>query len=369
MIDLKQKCIHWYHNEFKLTTLWDDMVNTTEDSPWHRERNVAIHTDMVVSQYLSRVNTNVWRSAEVIGFLTVVFHDVGKPSSEIIKFKEDRGEYRAYHGHELVSARLFENYICENLMLLDELYLKSQDIHGISWLIEHHVPWDTKHAQTRAMYAKSVINIFKSDIKLCNDNKTFFNILMSDTDGRISDDQSSKTRNASNWINEFQSLINFECCVESNTNTKTLYLPIAVSGTGKSTYYNTLRDVVTFSLDDLREDWYPADNYNESFKLACDDDKFSNKANAKFMNMIKAGDDIYVDNTNLSKKRRRFYVDEARKRGYRIIGLVFPISLKELEKRQTNRIDKVIPKDVYTGMYKNLQQPSYGECDEIKVIL
>ena len=33
----------------KSSDLWTVMVNTVEDSPWHREANVAVHTEMVVA--------------------------------------------------------------------------------------------------------------------------------------------------------------------------------------------------------------------------------------------------------------------------------------------------------------------------------
>lgn len=362
MKNLRQDCIQWYHNEFKTLDLWKDMVDTTEDSPWHREVNVGIHTDMVVSQYLARTRNMEWDRSKVIGFLTVVFHDVGKPYSEITKFKEGRGNYRAYHGHEIISARLFENFICDNTVIADRFNLDKFDIYSIAWLIEHHVPWQTTNPITRTHYAKTVYQIFREQ------SVVFSKILLSDTYGRISDDFDTKCESANEWVSTFNDLIEeVKDDFDIDDDNKTVYIPIACSGTGKSTFENTL-DIVTFSLDALRLEWYPGASYSDSFEGARNDPQFSLKANAVYMKQIKNGLDLYIDNTNLSKRRRAFYVNEARKHGYNVVAVYFPISIAELTRRQNARTDKVIPRSVFGNMYKNLQLPSFGEFDDIIIV-
>lgn len=367
---LSQKCITWYNNVFKTTKLFEDMTNCVEGSPWHRERNVGVHTDMVVNQYLITVakEPDAWDMSEVIGFLSCVFHDVGKPAAKIEKHSEARGKYFAFHGHEQMSSRLWEDYVMTNSLLSDLLGLTPFHIWGISWIIEHHVPWATKDKRKRDNYAKSVIQIFQEDG--FNDAQNFCSVLMADTYGRISDDADDKIAKSIEWCDEF-----YELLVEHGIhdipvvdNTKPiLHVPIAATGTGKSTYFNNMpnKAVDHFSLDELRLAWYDGDDYGECFKLACEDKDFAKKANSKFINMLSEGNDIYVDNCNISTKSRRFYIDEARKKGYRILAITFPISKVELNIRVVNRRDKNVGYHISESMYDRIQQPSFGEFDHI----
>jgi len=371
---LSQKCITWYNNVFKTTKLYTDMEACVEGSPWHRERNVGVHTDMVVSQYLTTMakEPEAWDMSEVMGFLACVFHDVGKPAAKIEKHSEARGKYFAFHGHEQMSSRLWEDYVTCNSLLIDYLDLKPFHIWGISWIIEHHVPWATKDKRKRANYAKSVIKIFQE--AGFNDAQTFTSVLMADTYGRISDDADDKIAESIKWCDEFYELL-VECGIHNppleDLTKPILYVPIAATGTGKSTYFTNIpnRAIDSFSLDDCRMDWYDGNDYGECFKLACEDNEFTKKTNTKFMNMISEGNDIYVDNCNISTKSRRLYVDEARKKGYRIVAITFPISKIELQIRTSNRRDKNIGYHIAESMYDRIQQPSFGEFDHIVVVM
>lgn len=160
-----------------------------------------------------------------------------------------------------------------------------------------------------------------------------------------------------------------------------LFVPIGTSGSGKSTLREKLLKDNTglgvFSLDNLRIEWYVDDEedgeysikdaYSKAFERACDDNTFASRANARYMEMIKTGNDLYVDNTNTSAKRRRFYIMEARKRGYYIQAIVFPIRVQELIDRQSTRNDKDVPPHAVEQMYMQMQLPSYGDFDDILV--
>ena len=83
------------------------MEQTVEASPWHREANVKVHTDMVVSEYVQRTDAAKiqWERTDFLGAAACAFHDTGKPAAKIQKYREDRGNYFAFHGHEVVSSR------------------------------------------------------------------------------------------------------------------------------------------------------------------------------------------------------------------------------------------------------------------------
>lgn len=360
---MKSKLLTWYHTDFKDTKLYFDMVSTVEDSKYHREANVGIHTDMVVSEYISRC-PEIWNRNHVIGFLVSVFHDVGKPSSEITKYSDERGVYRVYYNHNLVSSRLWEDYIMENLNLLDDIFeIPFHDIYGITWMIEHHLPWKIKNHSKLKDYVYTVRNILDNGY-----TDIYGHVLLSDSVGRVTDDTENNLVEATKWVSDFNSLIRLDYRDSVVYKDKILYMPIAASGTGKSTFTKKFKDNIKIhSLDDFRELEYPSDDYLSSYFLAEADPEFFKKANAEYIKLLDSGENVLVDNTNLSKKTRNHYIIEARKRGYELIAVVFPISLKQLTEQQVNRTDKIIGEDVYVPMYNRLQQPSYNTFNRVIV--
>src|SRR5574343_404708 len=107
---------HLYPHE-----MFKAMNNTIEDSPWHREENVWVHTMMVLKEYYDATD-DVWMKADLIGAFACAFHDVGKPLAEEEVYSEARGVYRRYGGHELISARMWTNWALTNLHVLQDAF-------------------------------------------------------------------------------------------------------------------------------------------------------------------------------------------------------------------------------------------------------
>lgn len=153
----------------------------------------------------------------------------------------------------------------------------------------------------------------------------------------------------------------------------TIWIPIGASGSGKSTFLKKLRtenpdrQIDSFSFDDLRHQWYDQENYARAFRLSTEDKEFNNKAYAVFRQMIKSGNDIYVDNTNLTVKRRKFYIDIARRAGYRVVGIEMPVDLETIIARQQTRGDKNVKADAVRDQYDRLERPAAGEFDRVIV--
>ena len=364
MTDSVDTFIAWYNNLFKTSYLYEQMERTVEDSLWHRERNVAVHTDMVVSQYLSRCNVNGLFS--IVGALACTFHDVGKPNSMTQKFREDRGTYNAFNGHEQVSARLWEHYAVANWKnLVDAFGLVPHDIYKVAVMIEHHVPWGMRDKKKLdAVILTQLSNTWKD---------VYSDVLLSDTYGRISDDAEEKQEKSRRWVQtEIGKREGWDWYSDIPENGKVVYFPISASGGGKSTLYkgNGFKDVEYFSLDALRHDWYDADDYENAFAMSCKDKGFIHKAQKHYQQMLRDGiKKLFVDNTNTTRKTRRFWVQEARNRGYKTIAYLFPSDRETLVARQESREDKTVPADAVLRQYAQIQMPLYyGEFDEIIVI-
>jgi len=365
MKDLKHNFITWYFNWFQQSPMFIAMNNTVEGSSWHRENSVGIHTHMVVSHFITNVSPGKpWDRDDVARALSCAFHDVGKPAAKISKHNEIRGDYVSFPGHEQKSARLWEDYAVSNWESLQQLFnLRPHHIYKIGWMIEYHKPWDIKKPHKLEKMARTISEISWPD--------SFGEVLLADALGRIQDDRKDNIAQAENWIKamiEMTEQLSMEREQSLNDDMPTLCMLIGPSGAGKSTWIaNNVPDYEHYSWDALRHDWYDPDDYGRAYSMSCDYSTFMSRAQAEFMTIIKAGKSLVVDNTNLGNKRRRFYVVEAIKRGYKLQAVLFPISSSMAVNRQGSRGDKKVPMDAVIRQYMSMQYPSYGDYDEIVV--
>lgn len=368
MKDLRCEFNTWYFNVFHTTSLYACMVETVEDSPWHRECNVGIHTDMVVGQYVG-MSPDVWSVDDLNGAFACAFHDVGKPPAEEIMHSAERGTYRRYTGHELMSTRLWEDFVTENWDEMVETFnLVPNDIYVIGWVIEHHLPYGIKK--------RDKVNAMVYTARKTVGEKVFARVLKADTLGKICDDHAEKIANNAAWIEEF---FKNEALYEAPADdAPIMYMLIGASGSGKSTFtmeFNT--DVELYSWDQLRLDWYidkdarklsAKEQSDIAYEGAINDKQFIAKVNQEFMAIVKSGVSVAIDNTNTSNKRRKFFIAEARRKGYRVRAVLFPVSLDVILSRQETRAGKSVPPEAVIRQYRNLQYPFFGEFDEIQVL-
>ena len=395
-IDYRTRFIEFYFNELHEHPIFQEMSNLSENSPWHRESSVAIHTDMVVAEFISRSPEN-WNQVDMVGAVAAAFHDFGKPESMEELYREDRGNYKRFAGHEKVSARIFEDWAASNMATMEWLGLEAKHIHMIAWLCEYHLPWALKKPEKRRALALTAMYIERECSALLDPFYTqatqqevysaniLERLLLSDTWGRISDDAETKRQNALIWVAEFQQLklhiqLNPETIYEhagprrfgtEDDSAPVLYVAIGAPACGKSTFRRELNEeTLIHNLDDLRREWYNDDNVDMQtiWKRSTEDKQFMNKVHKHFIELIKTGQNVYGDNTNASSKVRRFYVTEARKHGYKVVALLFPTPLQILLDRQKSRGDEAVPDFAIKNIWNAISQPQIGEFDEILVI-
>jgi hypothetical protein len=185
---------------FKKTKLWEDMENTHEDSPWHREASVAVHTQMLLDYYNANFFAERTDKQRLLSMVGCLMHDVGKPMAEIKKFSEERGEYRAYHGHELMSARIWTDYAMMRMQYgADVLGFSLMDIANVALMVEHHVPFALKDKRKRKNLKDAFIHRMGND-----GHQAWLDLLNSDQHGRISDDQPKKLADVAIWMEEWE---------------------------------------------------------------------------------------------------------------------------------------------------------------------
>lgn len=348
--------------------MFQRMERTVEGSPWHREANVLVHTGMVVDEYIKMTDESCalenrkWNKEDYLGGIACVFHDTGKPSAEVEKFSEARGKYRSYGGHEILSARKFENYAAERFPMFS-----AQDIAFVCFTIEHHMPWSLESPEKLKDMARTA-NYYGAE--------TIKRAFLADQSGRLSDAKEVNYAACVAWMDKFMEIVQeirseFEIFQKVDPR-PVCYIPIAPSGAGKSTYLKNLEaergEVTVYSLDRLRHEFYDMKDYAKAYEGSVNDKSFESRATARFHATLKERPaTLYLDNTNLSAKRRKFYVQAARKAGYKVVAVLMPVKLDTLLERQKTRGDKVVPDSAVKQQYKSLQMPLKGEFDEIVV--
>lgn len=115
-----QEFILYYHNELSNHQLFNDMANCVESSPWHRERNVKVHTDMVVSSAFLQSNNipNITDREILISLFAASFHDVGKPLAK----RQTESGHNSFKGHEKISSNLWIDYAVTNWNMLEDRF-------------------------------------------------------------------------------------------------------------------------------------------------------------------------------------------------------------------------------------------------------
>jgi predicted kinase len=365
-MSLRDEFISWYFNEFRLDDLYLAMDMTSEESPWHRERTVGVHTDMVVTQYLAHTEYHhVWERNALCGAFAAAFHDVGKPPSMEVVYREDRGHYKRFSGHEPVSARLWEDWAVRNWEMLSTRFeLTPEDMFRVGFIIERHLPWGLKDTNKRKNLILTLLNY--------GIENAFMNHLMADTLGRISDNADEKIDAAEDWLDQLQYDVNglkghgLLYPDKSKDIRPVLYVPIAASGSGKSTCCRMMKALNVFSLDMMRLERY-GEPYDEAFRLSTEDKHFRSACNDRYREILRQNENVYLDNTNTSRKSRQFYITEARNRGFHIEAILMPVGLQTIIDRQKTRGDKDVPEEAVRRQYMGLSLPQLGEFDRIVI--
>jgi predicted kinase len=290
---------------------------------------------MVVKEYL-RSDINLSNTDLASGFLAVAFHDAGKPEAN--RDKEGRS---VFYGHELISARLAEDWLIINRDNIPFGF----DLGKVIWLIENHLYYKVKPEWARATI----------------DWDLYYKVVMADCRGRISDDYKEKIFLAEFWFKNPVTL------PEPDIKLNEILFMIGCSGSGKSTWLGQ-RDGPIFSMDTLRLDWYPG-SYQEAWKHSTEDSGFSGKVLKEFNKFVKQEDPVrFVDNCHVSIKSRKEFLTVANKAGLRTVAVVFQNSLENIAANLLKRPEKPISFEVARSQYFKTQQPSLGEFDEIMYV-
>lgn len=153
-------------------------------------------------------------------------------------------------------------------------------------------------------------------------------------------------------------------------NSPIMFVAIGASGSGKSSLLKKMQtanpSLNVFSLDLMRHELY-GDDYSLAFLKSTKDKHFRSTCNNRYRDLLREGKDLFLDNTNISRKNRRFYLTEARNRGYYLVAVLLPVDVKTVRDRQKTRADKEVPVEAVDRQYYGLQLPQILEFDDVQV--
>lgn len=378
---------------------WATMENTVENSPWHREANVAVHTGMTISEYLKQFAADRTERQRAITLIALLFHDFGKPEAEeTLEKKDEPGVfYRRYAGHEPISGNEFLSFMCDNHELREMFFAQGftwMDIRMIKVMIEHHLPYGLKNEQKRQKLKQMIDTTFGEDVTC------FYDMLRSDCHGRISDDHPTKKQAVEDWIAEFQT-VEYKARVVPEGGPE-LIVMVGISGAGKSTLIESMNpDWLVFSEDRLRYTYAfdnmstgeivemqamsEADKYQYVWNFchmrkkdpdAVVDpdvpkvltfDQFSAVAYGK---ILETGRAVVLDRMNQGRKTRSKFIEAAKQKGYRIRSIEFYISEAKAKERQKTRGDKQLSDYRVHQIAMQLETPWLGaEVDATSIYI
>lgn len=358
--------------EFQKTKLWSDMAACRENSPWHREDNVAEHTMMLYRFYRDNIMSSRSDRQQALTFLAMMFHDTGKPSAKVEKYREDRGNYFIFAGHEQVSARLWEDYAVTNWDFIHNIFtcLEFADIFKIGFIIENHLPFTDANQKTLVKMRTAL------RYTLGPNEVSYFDCLESDQHGRISDNQEEKLKRYHEWRAAFEK-IQSEQLEPISENGKFLYVLVGASGSGKSTFTNGMNantvPMGVFSLDTCRlefakskiENWEQLGDiefYRQAFSVAIENQsEFNNFADKEFKCTLDKFDHVISDNTNMSRKSRHKWTVMAHSKGFKVVAILFPIDKVTLLERMKSRTDKRVPEEAVMRQWNQVSYPRIGD--------
>ena len=139
----------------------------------------------------------------------------------------------------------------------------------------------------------------------------------------------------------------------------TVYIPVGIPASGKSTWFTNQgfdqTKVAFVSMDKIRGELTgdETDQTQNAMVAKLAKDRYKQALSLKVPI-------VFWDATSISKKYRRSLIDTAKHAGYEVVCIFFDIALDVAKERNANR-ERVVPEHVLDRMHKNLQTPQESE--------
>jgi predicted kinase len=334
-----------------------DHGNLNKLNPYHMEGSVWTHTCMVTAV------ARAIREDDFYFQVATLFHDIGKP-----KVREIRPNGNvAFFNHEGVSTFMaldviqklnsLQNLSGDDIERILKIISLHGDFYGFSEFSEEKI---IKTLSKRFIHNKPLF-VDVMDHVHCDHGGRFF----ADRGRVFTEDLACKVLREINALEaaEYERHIDRE-----------FTMLIGAPCSGKSTWIenNVKEGDIVVSRDSIIMRETDAENkglsYNDAYARA-DHKKVDGILSNEFFEASKKKDvHVYLDMTNMSRKRRRSWLNRLSK-STKTRGLVFIAGAKELHRRNKSRTNKVLDYKVLDRMMQNFIAPTYDEFHEIEWVI
>lgn len=300
----------------------DVMKSTVENSEWHREENVFVHTQMVVNEFMQRsvdFSFNEFR----LGLIVCAYHDTGK---YWVRQEHPNGGF-SFYNHEVNSANILRNDYWVDPEVRAIFSDDEAEMNFVRFLIQTHLPYKMQGKQLSVLKASIIYYGDQAMLTAEQSLKIFKNCILSDAMGRISDNHADKIENVYTWFSNFDNLDIFNFSV--NDSFPILTMVSGAMGAGKTTmvkemienYKNEGIQTIYISFDEIRNTICEREfgaNYTNEQLHACDA-LVNGEVTKRLVQIRKSFKKdqklvVFVDTTFVTR-RRRIFIKECMKIG------------------------------------------------------
>ena len=346
--------IHWdYIESFPET----QALKETPQSPiWHAEGNAWNHTKLVVehASNLAEFAGLDIPDTEIL-VTAALLHDIGKPATT---FTDDDGKIHSYK-HEIESERITRKLLWEEDIYMRERICRLVRLHMDIHKIKNYWKFET--------FKKHIIDLMNST----EDFYLLCLLCMSDTKGAQYDPEAKCTD-----VEKCEELCDFACDPNRRLDwrikqlwrtyfptNQTVIVLCGLPGSGKSTYAST-QNATILSRDTIREELGICEPGQKCVGTMQQESKVSELFDQRFVDALKRGENIIVDNINLRRSYRDRYKELAKHHNVSWIYVYFQtehLAINEIRRPE-------ISHDIFMNMIDKFDFPDKSEYDNILIV-
>lgn len=134
----------------------------------------------------------------------------------------------------------------------------------------------------------------------------------------------------------------------------TLYIPVGISGQGKTTYGNKIR------LENNSVKIVSPETVSELIKDETTTDKIFKAMREQASEYLRGSYSVFFDAPNLKQKYRQELIDDIGEYAEYIIGVYFPVNVESAKKNNQNRLLEMSDEDI-ENMVESMEKISFSE--------